>query len=159
MLNDGVFIHVYIGSNLWGIFSPRYLLGCDAQKGMIHRLSTALKNVWAMVVEQNRFMVVCQCFVTEAINKVNKKDFRIAMNPYLKAENNIRFWSKCLSWTYVWWNLDFIEAWFQQQTKESAAYNLWNRHHKECKFLMVTWIYIMEVYIYSHIHLIYGDLH
>ena len=133
---------------MWAVFHPKYILGCECQKGMIHRLSTALKNTWSILIQHNKYMVISHIFVTAAVATINKTDFRITMSPYLKGENNIRFWSKCLSWIYVWWNLPKIEQWFEQHKPDNSAYILFNRFGQECRFIMVQWIYIMEVYIY-----------
>ena len=90
-------------------------------------------------------MAICHIFVTAAIQTINKTDYRITMNPYLRGEKNIRFWSKCMSWLHVWWNMDKIEQYFLTKDNMNPAWCLWCRYTKQCKFLMVQWITVMEV--------------
>lgn len=125
--------------------NPKFQKGTTYDKGMIHRLSTALKNTWRIVSAKNSYLQLIQLFINDSMRIINKSDFRIVMNPYLKRENNTRFWSKCLSWTYVYINIDKILSHLEKSNSSLKSYQLFKKWEGACRFWLAQWIYCMEV--------------
>ena len=124
----------------------------DSGKGYIHRLNTALSNTFNFLLEDSQLMVIVQLFVTESISVINVSDNRIMMTPYLKSEGNTRFWSKYLATTTVFLNLQQILEHFSANNNTNPIYRIWKKHEEPCKFIMVQWICILEVYFVHYLN-------
>jgi len=144
-------IYYILGTNILNAFTHDVILGTMSNRGMIHVLSTLLKNGFNILMRKYTAIALADKIIKLSVKELNKKDERIFLDYRLKPESKTRYWRKVESFYRYIQNKSIIKGILEKTAQNNEDWRIYKLNEFDVDFAICHIIKAMDVclFIYS----------